>query len=348
MESQWKRIVVRPEMTIEDALRVIDAGALRIALVVSDDGRLLGTLSDGDVRRALLSRVPLSESVTKAMNRSPRVAPASASPDSVLSLMEQNDVLVVPLVDDGGRLVGVHNLKDLIEPRSKDNLVFLMAGGFGTRLRPLTDDTPKPMLKLNNKPILEQTLENFAAAGFRRFFISVHYLPDTIKNHFGDGRRWGVEIGYIEEAEPLGTAGALGLLPPVGDLPIVMMNGDVVTRVDFRALLAFHTNHNSALTMCVREYDVQVPYGVVQATGNRVHSVVEKPVHKFFVNAGVYVLSPEVIAHVPKNRRLDMPDFVSNVIAANGEVSMFPIHEYWLDIGRFDDFDRATSEAVRK
>jgi len=348
IESHWKRIIVDPSTTIEEALRVIEAGALRIALVVNGDGRLVGTLSDGDVRRALLGRTPLSEPVSKAMNSNPRAASISASVESVLALMDKNDVLVVPLVDDEHRLVGVHNLKDILEPRSRDNLVFLMAGGLGTRLRPLTADTPKPMLKLNDKPILEQTVENFAAAGFRRFYISVHYLAETIKDHFGDGARWGVEIRYIEETEPLGTAGALGLLPSAGDLPIVMMNGDVVTRVDFRALLMFHASTNSALTMCVREYDLQVPYGVVQADGNRVRSIAEKPVHKFFVNAGVYVLSPQVISRVPKNARFDMPDLVSSVIAADGTVTMFPIHEYWLDIGRFDDFDRAAGEASRK
>lgn len=343
----WDRIVIPPSMTIEEALKVIDAGAVRIALVADEGGRLLGTLSDGDVRRAIIGRVSLSAKVEQAMNRTPRTASASASRESVLRLMEQNDVLVVPLLDEDGRLAGVHNLKELLEPTASDSPVFLMAGGFGTRLRPLTDDCPKPMLKLGNKPILETTLDSFINAGFRRFFISVHYLADTIKNHFGNGERWGVEIEYVEEEHPLGTAGALSLMPQLPDAqPLIMMNGDVVTSVDFRALLAFHANNDAALTICVREYDLQVPYGVVQSAGHKVESIVEKPMQTFFVNAGIYVLSPQIVASVPKNKRIDMPELVSEAIAGGHNVTMFPIHEYWLDIGRFDDFNRALSKPV--
>jgi dTDP-glucose pyrophosphorylase len=345
-EPAVKQIIVRPETSIEDTLKVIEAGGLRIALVIGEDGRLLGTLSDGDVRRALIARMPLSAPVSEVMNRNPRVAHESLSRDSVLHMMEEHDVLVVPVVDAGGRLVRVHNLKELLEPQGKDNAVFLMAGGFGTRLRPLTDEIPKPMLKLGKKPILENTLESFVAAGFRRFYISVHYLAETIKAHFGNGEKWGVDIRYIEEGEPLGTAGALGLLPPIGDLPMIMMNGDLVTRVDFRALLAFHVENRSMLTMCVRECDVQVPYGVVQATGHQVEGIIEKPIHKFLVNAGIYVLAPEAIARVPKESRMDMPDLVRDIISAGREVNMFPIHEYWLDIGQFEDFNRALGEAT--
>ncbi len=345
MDNSWKRIAVAPDATIEDALKVIDAGGLRIALVV-EQGHLLGTLSDGDIRRAIIGHVPLSEKVSRAMNRHPRVATASASRDEVLRLMEQHQVLVVPLVDDDGQLVGIHNLKELLEPVASDSPVFLMAGGFGTRLRPLTDDCPKPMLKIGNKPILESTLESFIAAGFHRFFISVHYLADKIKTHFKNGERWGVDITYIEEKQPLGTAGALGLLPPLGDVPLLMMNGDVLTSVDFRALLAFHVERRSAATMGVRAYELQVPYGVVEAIDDRIQAVVEKPVHKFFVNAGVYVLSPEAVTRVPKNCRIDMPTLLSDLIAAGSDVTMFPIHEHWLDIGQFDDFNRALGKSA--
>jgi dTDP-glucose pyrophosphorylase len=340
--DNWKKIIVPPQATIEHALKVIEEGAVRIALIVDSTGRLSGTLSDGDVRRAIIARTPLSAPVCDAMNQHPRTARAGADRESVLRLMERNDVLVVPLIDGRGMLIGVHSLKELVEPTGSDTPVFLMAGGFGKRLRPLTDDTPKPMLKLGNRPILETTLESFVAAGFRRFFISVHYLPETIKNHFGNGERWGVRIDYVEEEQPLGTAGALSLLPPLAqDQPLIMMNGDVVTSVDFRALLSFHVNNAAALTMCVREYDIQVPYGVVQATGHRVEGIVEKPVQSFFVNAGIYVLSPHVISRVPWNTRIDMPALVQDVIAAGDEVTMFPVHEYWIDIGRFDDFNHA-------
>jgi UDP-2,4-diacetamido-2,4,6-trideoxy-beta-L-gulopyranose hydrolase len=343
MEFSWKRMVVGPEVTIDDALKVIDAAGMRIALVVDAHERLLGTLSDGDVRRALIARVPLSERVGRAMNCQPLVADESVSRESVSLLMEQNDVLVMPVVDGDGKLVDVYNFKELLEPQCRDNLVFLMAGGLGTRLRPLTTNTPKPMLKLGDKPILEKTLESFIAAGFRHFVISVYYRAEVIKSYFGNGEKWGVDIRYVEESTPLGTAGALGLLSDVRDLPVIMMNGDLVTRVDFRALLAFHGRSGSALTMCVRECDVQVPFGVVETSGHKVVAVTEKPVHTFLVNAGIYVLSPKIIAEVPKNVKMDMPDLVRTLLVAERDVGIFPLHEYWLDIGRFDDFTRAVT-----
>jgi dTDP-glucose pyrophosphorylase len=345
MDQMWKKIVVDPNLPIESALKVIDASGLRIAFVAGADGILLGTLSDGDVRRALIRRIPLSETVAEVMNRNPLTVREHVGRDGVLKMMEQNDVLVVPVVGADGRLLGMHNLKSLTEPRARANPVFLMAGGFGMRLRPLTNQTPKPMLKLGDKPILEWTLERFVAAGFRRFHIAVHYLADSIKTHFGDGRHWGVEISYVEEREPLGTAGALGLLPSIDALPMIVMNGDLVTAVDFHALLDFHAGSDAALTMCVRECDVQVPYGVVEADGHSVQAVVEKPVHKFLVNAGIYVLSPEAVARTPKNVRKDMPDLVRDLLAAGRPVTMFPIHEYWRDIGQFEDFNRALGEA---
>ncbi len=346
MQNNWTKAVLRSDATIEDALRAIDAGALRIAFVTDSDGMLLGTLSDGDIRRALIDRVPLTETVAKIMNRAPRKASVAESRQSVRAMMQSNDLLVVPLVDETGRIVGVHHIRELIGPVYRDNAVFLMAGGFGTRLRPLTDDCPKPMLKLGDKPILENTVENFVAAGFKKFYVSVHYLPHVIMNHFEDGRKWNAEIEYIQEATPLGTAGAIGLLPEGNGHPIIMMNGDVVTRVDFNALLTSHVEKQSALTMCVREHPVQVPYGVVEAEGHDVLDVVEKPTHKFFVNAGIYVLSEQVFKHVGKGERIDMPDLIRRLVAAGLRVSMFPIHEYWLDIGRFDDFNRAIHESA--
>lgn len=341
----WSRIVIRPDLAIEDALRVINAGALRIALVVDADGRLVGTLTDGDVRRSIIGHVPLSESVAKAMNVRPQVAVAAAPRDSVLRLMREQNFSAVPVVDDQGRLIDVVTLHDPPRLPSNNNPVLLMAGGFGTRLRPLTDDRPKPMLKIGNKPILETTLDSLINAGFQRFFISVHYLADTIKTHFGSGQRWGVDISYVEENEPLGTAGALSLLPGTFDQPILMLNGDVVTSVDFRALLDFHVENDPAATMCVREYSVQVPYGVVQATGHHVHAVVEKPVQRFFVNAGIYVLSADVVAKVPKGRRIDMPELMTGLIAEKRNVTMFPIHEDWIDVGRIEDFNRAREQS---
>lgn len=337
----WKRVVVAPDLSLGEALRVLDAGGMRLLMVADSDGRLLGTVTDGDVRRALLRQVTLGCPVSRAMNSAPRVARLGATRDSVRLLMERYALLHIPLLDSEGRLAGLETYQGTPESPAQDAWVFLMAGGFGTRLRPLTDDCPKPMLHVGGRPILETILERFVAAGFRRFFVSVHYLADRIKAHFGDGSRWGVTLRYIEEESPLGTGGALGLLPDTGDRPVILMNGDVLTHLNFAALLDFHCSREAALTLCVREYDMQVPFGVVEGCGERVTGIVEKPVHSFFVNAGIYVVSPQAIARARPARRLDMPDLVDTLIREGSTVSMFPVHEYWIDIGRPDDFETA-------
>ena len=341
LTKSWKRIVVGPDLSLGEALKVLDSGGLRLLLVTDNNGHLMGTLTDGDVRRALLRQVTLTCTVDKAMNPAPRTVRMGSTREGVHELMERHGLLHIPMLDVEGRLAGLETYQDLQGKPRQDACVFLMAGGFGTRLRPLTDDTPKPMLHVGGRPILETILERFVAAGFRRFFISVHYLADRIKEHFGDGSRWGVTLNYVEEESPLGTGGALGLLPDTCDQPVILMNGDVLTQLDVGALLDFHCARDSALTLCVREYDMQVPFGVIQGDGERVTGIIEKPVHRFFVNAGIYVVSPEAIARTRPARRLDMPDLVSELIRDDATVSMFPVHEYWLDVGRPDDFATA-------
>lgn len=341
MDSDWTQILVRPHATVGDALHVLDNGGLRLVMVTDEQTRLLGTITDGDIRRGLLKRIDLDAPVTAVMNASPRSAAAGLARDALRTLMERHSLLHMPLLDDDGRVVGLETYHHLLATPLRDSWVFLMAGGFGTRLRPLTDECPKPLLPVGGKPILESILDSFIAAGFRRFYISVHYLAELIKQHFGNGERWGVTIRYVEEDSPLGTGGALGLLPDTGDQPVIIMNGDVLTHLDFNALFDFHLAQRAALTLCVREYDMQVPFGVVEGADTQVTGIVEKPVHRFFVNAGIYVVSPEVIERTRPPRRLDMPDLVQELLADQLRVSMFPIHEYWLDIGRPDDFARA-------
>lgn len=344
MTADWKAIVVSPSTSGEDALHVLDAGGLRIALVADDSGLLKGVITDGDIRRALLRRADFSAPVSTIMNPEPTVAWLGTPRIALKSLMEQRSLLHITLLDDAGRLAGLETLSNLMQAGRRDNWVFLMAGGLGSRLRPLTDDCPKPLLPIGGKPILESILESFIAAGYHRFYISVLYLAERIKDHFGDGSRWGVTIHYIEEETPLGTGGALGLLPDIAGKPVLMMNGDVLTRLDFNALLDFHETQHAALTLCVREYEMRVPFGVVQGADTVVAGIEEKPFHRFFVNAGVYVLSPEVVAACRPARRLDMPDLINDLLAGKQRVSMFPVHEYWLDIGRPDDFSRAQTE----
>jgi dTDP-glucose pyrophosphorylase len=341
----WRKALVNSDVTLEQAIEVLDKAALRIALIVGEDDKLLGTLTDGDVRRALLKHLPLETSVTEVMNIQPKTAEQTWTESRVLAMLEKYELLQIPLVDHENRVIGLANLHDILNKHRHDNPVFLMAGGFGTRLRPLTNNCPKPMLKVGDKPILEQILLNFVEAGFHRFYISTHYMPEVIRDYFGDGSKWGISIKYVHEEEPLGTGGALGLLPHDEiDQPMFMMNGDLLTSLNLHGFLEFHERQNGVATMCVREYEHQVPYGVITSEGAQIKSMVEKPVHRFFVNAGIYLLDPALAKSVAPGTRIDMPTLLEREIDGGKAVNMFPIHEYWLDIGRMDDFQRAQKE----
>ena len=343
--KSWRKTLVNSGVTLEQAIEVLDKAALRIALVVDENDKLLGTLTDGDVRRALLKHLPLETPVNQVMNAHPKTAKQGWTESRILTLLEQHELLQLPLIDGDGRVVGLANLHDILNKSRHDNPVFLMAGGFGTRLRPLTNNCPKPMLKVGDKPILEQILLNFVEAGFHRFYISTHYMPEVIRNYFGNGEKWGVSIQYVHEEEPLGTGGALGLLPHDEiDKPLFMMNGDLLTSLNLHSFLEFHETHGGVATMCVREYEHQVPYGVITSEGTRIKSMVEKPTHRFFVNAGIYLLDPELVKSVEPDNRIDMPTLLEQQIDRGKDVNMFPIHEYWLDIGRMDDFNKAQVE----
>jgi dTDP-glucose pyrophosphorylase len=347
MTHSWKNILISPKATMQDTISVIDKGSLKTALVVDETKRLLGVVTDGDIRRSLLKHLPMSCEITEVMNKTPLVAEQGTSKSQLLSMMKKHGLLSIPLVKSG-ELVGLQTMQSLVvEKACYDNPVFLMAGGFGTRLRPLTDNCPKPLLKLGDKPILETILESFIEHGFYNFYISTHYLPESIRNHFGDGAKWGVEIQYVHEEDPLGTGGSLGLLPAdLPDLPIIMMNGDVLTKIDFEQLLKYHETYQPVCTMCVREDEYKIPYGVVEADEGRIISLVEKPTHKYFINAGVYVVSRELITSVEKNRHVDMTDLIEKRINNNEFVAMFPVHEYWLDIGKMVDFYQAKKDVM--
>jgi dTDP-glucose pyrophosphorylase len=341
--ADWRKSLVSPDATLKETIRRIDEGSLQIALVVDESQRLLGTVTDGDVRRGLLRGVSLDDPALAIMNRRPTVAAPDQSRDVILALMKGGLLHHVPLVDAQGRVVGMEVLDELLAP-ARDNWVVLMAGGLGSRLRPLTEDTPKPLLKLGQKPILENILENFIEHGFRRFFLSVNYKADMFKTHFGDGSRFGVQISYLEEQVRMGTAGALTLLPEKPDRTIMVMNADLLTKVSFTHFLDFHRSHRAAATMGVREYELQVPYGVVRMASHRISDITEKPVQKFFVNAGIYALEPETLDLIPSNQFFDMPALFERVIASRKETVAFPIREYWLDIGQISDLERAMSD----
>ncbi|WP_434341252.1 nucleotidyltransferase family protein [Motilimonas cestriensis] len=345
MSHSWKKILISPESSIIQALKIIDNEALRVALVVDENQHLAGVVTDGDIRRGILNGLSLDTAVSKIMNTTPITACVNTPKKELIKLMETRSILSIPLVENGA-VVGLETLHHLFEQPTYDNPVFIMAGGFGTRLRPLTDNCPKPMLKIGDKPILETLIRSFISAGFNNFYISTHYMPEQIKAHFGNGKELGINITYVHEESPLGTGGALGLLPDClpKDLPLIMINGDVLTKVDFQRLLAFHEENQADATMCVREYDYQVPYGVINGEGNKITSMVEKPIQRFFVNAGIYVVSPKVIQSVPENHKIDMPTLLEQHMQESDNILMFPIHEYWLDIGRMDDFNRAQAD----
>lgn len=345
MSYNWKNTLLSPSNSIRDALRIIDAEALRIALVVDVEMKLLGVVTDGDIRRGLLKSALLDNCVTDVMNKSPIVADVGTSRKDLLKLMTSKSLLAIPLVESG-RIVGLETLQRF-ETHRYDNPVFIMAGGFGTRLRPLTDNCPKPMLKVGDKPMLEIMISSFIKCGFTNFYISTHFMPEIIQEYFGDGSKWNVQITYVHEEQPLGTGGALGLLPKdVPELPLVLINGDILTNVDFERMLEFHNKNHAVATMCVRDYEYQVPFGVINGDGNKIISMVEKPVQRFFVNAGIYVVSPEVWRSVSYNTRIDMPTLLEQFINLQANVMMFPIHEYWLDIGRMEDYRRAQTDIL--
>lgn len=340
----WKEIVVSPQTPMRDAIMRIDATGLQIALVLDEQDRLAGVLSDGDVRRAVLQGVDLNAPTAKFMNNSPTAAAASSSSPELLAIMRRKVLRHLPLVDGQGRVVGLSTMESLLGSLERPNAVVLMAGGLGTRLLPLTQDCPKPMLPVGGKPILESILESFYEQGFRRFYFSVNYLAQVLKDHFGDGSRWGVEINYLHEDKRLGTAGALSLLPEAPDRPVLVMNGDLLTKVRFDNLLDFHLEHSALGTMAVREYDFQVPYGVVRLDGTNVLAIEEKPVQRFFVNAGIYVLSPQAVSLIPRDTFFDMPTLFEQLMQAGHTTSAYPLREYWLDIGRIEEFERAQRE----
>lgn len=342
--ATWKKILVLPEASIRDAIRILDESAKQIVLVVDENNRLLGTVTDGDIRRSILKGMALDEPVQSIMNPDPTVAMVDEGRESILAVMQRTELHHLPLVDEHHRVMGLETLDDLIQPRVRDNWVVLMAGGLGNRLRPLTDECPKPMLKVGNKPLLETILENFIEYGFHRFYISVNYMADVVKSYFGDGSRWGVDICYLHEDQRLGTAGALSLLPKKPVEALLIMNGDLLTKVNFKQLLDFHFGHHAQATMCVREYDFQVPYGVVKIDEHRITRIDEKPIQRFFVNAGIYVLEPEALGLISPNTYFDMPTLFEKLIELKKETVVFPIREYWLDIGYLADYNRANGE----
>lgn len=338
------KILLAEDSSIKHALQVIDQGAYGIALVVDSQKHLLGTLTDGDIRRAFLNGFTLSTPIKNIYKSDPLKCNINDSKELIIQTAIKNGVYQIPIVNHENIIVDIENLASLIRTSRKKNKVILMAGGLGTRLKPLTDDIPKPLLKVGTKPILETIIESFANYGFKDIILCVNYKSDMIKSYFKDGSDFGVSIEYIVEDKRLGTAGALSLIENPPKEHFFVMNADLLTSVNFTHLLDFHNSEKAIATMCVREYDFQVPYGVIETKDSQITSIEEKPIHKFFVNAGIYVLSPKVFEYVPKNQFYDMPTLFETLINNQMKTISFPVHEYWIDIGRIEEFEKANNE----
>ena len=340
----FKKILLYSDATIREAIDVLNKEKMRIVVIINHNNKIQGTITDGDLRRGLIEHISIDDLVSDVMNKNPTTASLNDSKDKIIEKIRLKNLLAVPIVDNNV-VVGIETLQDLTERQHYDNPVVIMAGGMGKRLRPLTDHSPKPLLNVGDKPILETILKQFISSGFRNFYISTCYKSKMIQEYFGNGENLGVSIEYINETIPLGTAGCLGMLPNnISELPLIIMNGDLLTKVNFDRLLQFHNDQKCVATICVREYDFQVPYGVVEHDGHLLQKIIEKPVNRFFVNAGIYVLDSNLIAEIPNDTRLDMTNFLQSQVNDSNDISVFPLHEYWLDIGRLEEYKQAQKD----
>lgn len=333
-------LLILPTYSIKEAMEVLNNTSKQILLIVDGDKRLVGTLTDGDIRRALLSGLNLSSHIESVMNKNPLVGKVADSRNLQIKLLKKHHLKSLPIVDEQNRLVDILFLEDIIVEQRSTKVV-LMAGGLGMRLRPLTEHTPKPMLKVGKYPILETILRRFKKQGFENFTIAVNYKKEVIQNYFQDGQMLDVTIDYLHENKCLGTAGALSLLSEAPGNPIIVMNGDLLTNLSFNELLENHITSGAVATVCVRKHQYQVPYGVINEKEACLTSIVEKPTYEYLTNAGIYVLNPIVLNMVPKNEFYDMPDLLNTLLEKQLTVNVKAIEDYWLDIGQIDDFNKA-------
>ncbi len=353
-KNNFRNFCVAPNASVREVIQKIDRTRHGIALVVDAENRLMGTVTDGDIRRAVLANVSLEAPVGALLDRKkgtlydkPTTAPIGAPAENYLATLRKFSLMHLPLIDANQKLAGLVTMDDLITPDEPKIHAVLMAGGKGSRLFPLTKETPKPMLQVGDRPLMETIIEQLSLAGIKRVSIATHHQQPKITDHFGDGRNFNMQVSYLPEDEPLGTGGALGALADSNDT-ILVMNGDILTDLDFRRMLSFHREHEADLTVAVRQYDFQVPYGVVEADGQSVRAITEKPVYNFFVNAGIYLLEPSARKYLPADgKRFDMPDLIRAMIDKKATVVSFPVLEQWIDIGHHEDYAKAQQMAEK-
>ena len=338
-------LMIRPEISITEAIEQLDRAGAGALVLCTDDRALVGLLTDGDLRRAILRGVPLTDPCETIAVRTPLTAGASIYVGDALDLMVEHEVDHLPLLDSGGRLVDVLLRRDIAVDSRPALSAVIMAGGLGRRLMPLTENTPKPMLPVGDRPLLERIIEQLRRAGIRDVSVTTHYLQDHITRHFGDGREFGVNISYASEDQPLGTAGGLKLIERPGG-PFVVINGDILTGVSFDKMLKYHSEHEAEITVGVRPYVIDVPFGVVECDDEYITQLREKPSLTLFINAGIYLLQPSACDLIPEGEFFDMTDLICKALDKGCTVVSFPIIEYWLDIGRPEDYERARADAA--
>lgn len=340
LKEPWEKILLAPDASIQLAIKNLDESGLQIVLIAREDNVLLGTVTDGDIRRGLLRGLDMNSSVDSIMFIGPLVVPPLLGRDTVLQIMRANKIHQLPVVDENRKVVGLHIWDALMEPKIRPNLMVIMAGGKGTRLMPHTENCPKPMLLVNGKPMLEHIIERAKAEGFTHFVLAIYYLGHMVEDYFGDGSRWQVKIEYLREEAPLGTAGAISLLYNKPNAPFLVTNGDVLTDIRYGELLDFHCRHGAIATMAVRLHEWEHPFGVVLTKGVDIIGFEEKPVSRSHINAGIYVLEPEAYDFLKKGEHCDMPTLFSRLQSNSARTIVYPMHEPWLDVGRPVDLEQ--------
>ncbi len=344
MKNNIEDLFISPHASMIDAIRIIDKGGAQIALVVDESKKLIGILADGDIRRALLKGKDLSISVENIMIKDFTFITTQDNEKEAIEKMRTHTLRQIPVLNNEGKAIKILLLQELLIKPKLNNTVVIMAGGEGKRLRPITENCPKPMLKVGNKPMLEIILEQCIKSGISNFYISVNYLKEKIISYFGDGSELGIKIEYLEEDFPLGTAGSLSLIREKLKDPVIVINGDVLTRTNLNKLLDFHRNKDADATLCVQQHEFKFPYGVVQVDGINLNSFEEKPSYINLINTGIYVINPKLIANIPQNKYMDMPSLLIKSRAAQSKVIVYPIHEYWIDVGRPESLKKVNSD----
>lgn len=338
---------VQVDATIKDAMEAIDRNLTGGVFIVDENKRVIGVVTDGNIRRAILNGHSIYDGVKDIYTTNFKYVNKLVSKQKVKEIMLTFKIRQLPLLDEHGRLSEIYFLDDIISYKKKDNYVFILAGGLGTRLRPLTEKLPKPMLEVGEKPILERIIEQFKEYGFVNFIISINYMGEVIEEYFKDGRDFNVNIQYVKEEKKLGTAGSIKLAEKKLNKPFIVINGDILTGIDFDSFLNYHKENQYDITVGVRNYEMRVPYGVMVMENELIKSLEEKPTYTFYINSGVYVLNKEVVDYIPYNKEYNMTDLIEDVIKDKGKCGTYSITEYWSDIGHMEDFKKA-NEDVKK